>query len=121
MRTHPNAIVSLGLLCVCGSLLAETNSVHGTVIGTDGKPLAGAVVRAERLDAKAAPVLTSTDAKGQYVLKGLPAGAYSVIAIVKNVPKSRAAVRTRSDGWARVDFDLRKGANVSNSSNSADA
>src|SRR5436309_15214920 len=110
MRTLPDVVVSLGVLCLCGSLLAESKSFQGTVIGTDGKPLAGAVVRAERLDAKTAPVLTSTDAKGQYVFKGLPAGAYSVIAIVKNVPKSRAAVRTQSNGWARVDFDLRKGA-----------
>ena len=89
------------------STSADSKSIQGTVIGGDGKPLAGADVRAERLDAKAEPALTKTDVRGQYQFKGLPVGAYAITAIVKSVPKSRASVRTRSDGWAKVDFDLR--------------
>ena len=44
----------------------------------------------------------------------LPVGAYSVIAYVKSVPKMRAMVKTRSDGWAKVNFDLRMKANDPN-------
>jgi hypothetical protein len=62
----------------------------------------------ERLDAKASVALTRTDAKGRYSFDHLAAGAYGLTASVQGVPKSRANVRTRSDGWARVDFDLRK-------------
>jgi hypothetical protein len=114
MRILPNILVVFALLLTCGSAWADNKSIQGTVTGSDGNPLGGAEVRAERLDAKAAPALTKTDAKGQYVFKGLPAGAYAVTAIVKTVPKSRASVRTRSDGWAKVDFDLRTPANGKN-------
>jgi hypothetical protein len=100
-------MILLALLFAAGSAWADSKSIQGTVIGGDGKPFAGAEVRAERLDAKATPALTKTDAKGQYIFKGLPVGAYAITAIVKSVPKSRASVRTRSDGWAKVDFDLR--------------
>ena len=53
------------------------------------------------------PAMTKTDSKGQYQFKGLAVGAYAITTIVKEVPKSRASVRTRADGWAKVDFDLR--------------
>ena len=48
-----------------------------------------------------------TDAKGRYVFRALPAGAYAITAYVESIPKSRASVKTRNDGWAKVDFDLR--------------
>src|ERR1700731_151926 len=114
MRTLPNIVVSVALLFLCSSAAADNKSIQGTVTGIDGKPLADAEVRAERLDAKAAPALTKTDAKGQYTFKRLPAGAYAITAIVKSVPKSRASVTTRNDGWVRVDFDLRTPANGKN-------
>ena len=104
--------VSLVTLC-CGAVgvLADSRSIQGTLLGLDGKPFAGADIKAERLDAKEAPALTKTDAQGHYLFKTLPAGAYAITAFVKNVPKSRAMVRTRGDGWAKVDFDLRTPAN----------
>jgi len=101
------ALSAVALILGTDSTWADSKSIQGTVIGLDGKPLAGADVRAERLDAKAQPALTKTDSKGQYQFKGLPVGAYAVTTIVKEVPKSRASVRTRADGWAKVDFDLR--------------
>jgi carboxypeptidase family protein len=100
-----------GLIFATTSAWAETKSIQGTVTGADGKPLAEATVRANRLDAKAEPALAKTDAHGNYTFKNLPAGAYALTAIVKNVPKSHASVKTRSDGWAKVDFDLRVRAN----------
>jgi Carboxypeptidase regulatory-like domain len=107
MRASQSIIVLFAVLFAAGSAWADNKSIQGTVTGADGKPLVGADVRAERLDAKAPPTLTKTDAKGQYIFKALPVGAYAITAIVKSVPRMRASVRTRSDGWAKVDFDLR--------------
>jgi hypothetical protein len=93
------------------STWADNKSIQGTLLGLDGKPLAGAEIKAERLDAKATPTITKTDGQGRYLFRGLPVGAYALTAYVKSVPKSRGMVRTRSDGWAKVDFDLRTPAN----------
>ena len=64
-------------------------------------------IRAERLDAKAKPVITKTDDHGQYLFRGLPAGTYSLTAYVDDIPRARAKVRISNKGWAKVDFDLR--------------
>lgn len=102
------AAVLFALILAWDSAWADTKSIQGTVIGTDGKPLADAVIRADRLDAKSKPATTKTDAQGHYVFKALPAGAYRLIASVKSVAKMHAMVKTSSDGWAKVEFDLRK-------------
>jgi hypothetical protein len=102
------AAVLAAFVVACSSVRADTKAIQGTVIGTDGKPLAGANVRADRLDQKGQPpAVTKTDTQGHYVFKALPVGAYAIIAAIKGVPKSRAMVKTRADGWAKVDFDLR--------------
>jgi hypothetical protein len=93
------------------SAIADTKVIQGTLVGKDGKPVAGADIRADRLDAKTPPATTKTDAQGRYVFKVLPVGAYKITVIVKEVPKMHAEVKTRSDGWAKVDFDLRTPAN----------
>ena len=105
------AAVVLGFVLEAASTWADSKSIQGTVTGTDGKPLPGAQIRADRVDAKAKPEITKTDAQGHYTFKSLPAGAYRVIAMVNEVPKMHATVRTRADGWAKVDFDLRLKAN----------
>jgi hypothetical protein len=92
---------------VLGNVSADNKSIEGTVTASDGKPFANGEIRAQRLDAKAEPATTKTDAHGHYAFRGLPAGAYAITAYVQAVPKSRANVKTRSDGWAKVDFDLR--------------
>jgi hypothetical protein len=108
IRSGIIAAILPAVILATGSALADTKSIQGTVTGQDGKPLAGTEVRADRLDAKeATPAIAKTDAQGHYTFKALPVGAYAVTAYVKSVPKSRASVRTRSDGWAKVDFDLR--------------
>jgi carboxypeptidase family protein len=101
------AAISAAFILTCNSLSADTKAIQGTVIGLDGKPMAGADIRADRLDSKAQPAVTKTDAQGHYVFRSLPVGAYAVTAFVKSVPKSRGMVKTRADGWAKVDFDLR--------------
>ena len=101
------AAVSVAFVLGASSAWADSKSIQGTVTGTDGKPFAGAEIRADRLDSKATPAKTKSDAQGHYTFKALPAGAYTITAFVKTVPKMHATIRTRADGWAKVDFDLR--------------
>jgi Carboxypeptidase regulatory-like domain len=121
MRTLPNLVVSLALLLLCNSVSADTKSIQGTVIGSDGKPVANAEVSAQRLDAKAVLARTTTNALGLYVFAHLPTGAYSVTALLKGVPKSRAEVKTQARGWVKVDFDLRQNAGGKNNAAKASA
>ena len=107
MRTLPNIVVSCTLFFLCNLANADTKSIQGTVIGTDGKPLSSEGVRAERLDAKANPTVTKTDGKGRYVFSNLSAGVYQVLATVKGVAKSRAKVSTQTGRVVIVNFDLR--------------
>jgi hypothetical protein len=106
IRSTIIALLLLGLGSIA-SAHAEGLAIRGTVKGTDGKLLGGAQVRAERLDHKGKAVDTTTDSKGEYNLKGLEVGAYSVTAIINKVPKSVASVKTRATGPVRVDFDLK--------------
>jgi Carboxypeptidase regulatory-like domain len=101
------AVFAIMLLAFSLSARAEGFGLRGAVKGTDGKALAGAEVRAQRLDGKGPVVVGKTDAKGEYSFKGLNDAAYKVTAVVNKVPKSVASVRTRATGWVRVDFDLR--------------
>ena len=100
------ALISLGLGSIA-SAHAEGLAIRGTVKGTDGKLVQGAEVRAERLDHKGSAMVTKTDGKGEYYFKGLEAAAYKVTTIINKTPKSTANVRTRANGWVRVDFDLK--------------
>ena len=100
------ALVSLGLAAFGQSVHAEGNAIKGFVKGPDGKVLAGAEVRAERIDAKGPAVVTTTNNKGEYNFKGLNPGAYKVVAVINKVPKSQTSIRTRTTESVRVDFDL---------------
>ena len=113
MKTLPTIVVGCALLFLSNAALADTSSIQGTVTGTDGKRLANAEVRADRLDTKAPAVLMKTDAKGQYAFHAIPVGAYAITASGKGI-KSRANVKTHSRGLTTVDFDFRTSANNTN-------
>ena len=107
------AAFSVVLTVVTGSTLADDKkpakpktSIGGKVIGENGKPQAGAEIRALRVDAKAPVVTAWTDSSGRYAFANLPVGVYSVTAVVDTLPLSRAKVQTRKDGWIKLDFDL---------------
>ena len=105
------AVALFAFTLAVSSTFADTKAIEGTLLGKDGKPVAGADIRADRLDTKTPPAMTKTDAQGRYVFKVLPVGAYKITAFIKEVPKMHAEVKTRADGWAKVDFDLRTPAN----------
>jgi carboxypeptidase family protein len=106
MRLAVTALVLVGLNIAAGNVRAAGPGIKGMVVGTDGKPLAGAEVRAQRIDGKSSVIVATTDAKGQYSLTGLDLAAYRVTTVVNKVPKSVASVRTRNSAWVRVDFSL---------------
>ena len=83
-------------------------SIGGKVIGENGKPQAGAEIRATRVDAKGSAVTAWTDSSGRYAFANLPAGTYSVTAFVDTLALSRAQIQTRTDGWVKLDFDLQQ-------------
>ena len=100
------------LLGVTSLAQADSKSIQGIVLGANGKPLAGAEVRANRLNesGKAFPGKPEkTSPNGQYVFSNLPVGVYQVLVTINGVPKSQAKIKTRIDGYVRVDFDLRPG------------
>jgi len=99
------AAMLLGLAAVSNAR-AEGPAIRGTVKGKDGKPLAGAEIRAQRVDQKGPVLSTTTDSKGEYSLRNLDASAYAVTSVINKKPQQVASIRTRSAGWVRVDFDL---------------
>jgi hypothetical protein len=85
---------------------ADDKSIQGTLRDTDGVLLVAGEIRAERLDAKAKPVVTKTDDRGHYVLRALPVGLYRVTAYVDGSPRIQAKVKTTPKGWTKLDFNL---------------
>ena len=101
--------VAVVVLFTSGSVLAgDTKSIEGKLRDTDGVLLVAGKITAERIDAKAKPVITKTDDHGQYVFRGLPVGTYSVTAYVDDIPRARAKVQTSGKGWSKLDFNLRE-------------
>jgi hypothetical protein len=103
-RFVSTTVLLFGLACFAR---ADGLAIKGFVKGTDGKPLAGAEVRAERLDHKKDHTASAiTNGKGEYEIRGLALAPYKVTAIVNKVPKSVASIRTRENAWVRADFDM---------------
>jgi hypothetical protein len=105
-------------LAAAGSALAGENKSHGgwvkgTLIGEDGKPFKGAIIRAEpqgKSGMKGKAFVTATDSRGEYLFTTMPVGEYSLTAYVDGVALSRTGIRTSDRGWSQVNFDLRQNA-----------
>jgi len=68
-------------------LCAQSNSFGGLVIGLDGAPLAGVVVRAKPEGANAAglpTIVTQADASGEYRFEAIPSGNYLLSAGIED-------------------------------------
>jgi carboxypeptidase family protein len=110
IRSFNIALVLFALFIMAGSAWAAGGEIRGTVKDAGGKIVTQAQIKIERVDAKGQPMVTKTDAKGQYGFRGLGVGTYKLTALVNNVPKSAASIKTRDDGWVKVDFDLKDSA-----------
>jgi len=112
IRSLGFALILLALGFITQAAFAEAPGIRGTVKGTDGKPLAGAEVRAQRVDQKGPVLSTTTNAEGEYCLRNLDAAAYAVTSVINKKPQKVASIKTRTTGWVRVDFDLKTTAGV---------
>jgi carboxypeptidase family protein len=73
-----------GALLPLSPLLADTPSIQGLVLNTEGKPVPGAEVRADRADVSAKRVTVRTNSDGRYVFNSLPAGRYSITVVAES-------------------------------------
>ena len=112
------AVLVFALVAAGSALAGEPKPnigwVKGTLIGEDGKPFKGAIIRAEpkgKTELKGKAFVTATDSRGQYLFTTMPIGIYSLTAFVDGVAMSRASIRTSNQGWSNVNFDLRLNAN----------
>ena len=97
-------LLAFGLMAA--SAPAQDSSIQGAVKGMDGKPLAGAQVKVERTDAKARAVNINSDAKGNYIVNGLPVGTFRVSAYSKTNGKEIGGITTKSGTPVTVDLNL---------------
>jgi hypothetical protein len=90
---------------------AQAATIQGIVKGMDGKPVAGAEVRAEVSKTKQVIGTAKTDKTGRYLIKGLTEGtAYKVTAWVNKVSTAMDNVKTREEAPVRVDLDVKAAA-----------
>jgi tetratricopeptide (TPR) repeat protein len=94
------------LFLFTGLAVAQTTSLEGKVIGEDGKPLEGALVKIERKDIKA-NYKVKTKKKGEWFHAGLPLGTYRVILEVNGKDVDAVDnVQTHLGDTSPVNFDL---------------
>ena len=91
---------------MAASAPAQNCSIRGSVKNMDGKSLVGAQVKIERTDAKAKAININSDAKGNYVANGLPAGTFKVTAYSKTNAKEIGGITTKSGSAVTVDINL---------------
>src|SRR5437763_12949691 len=77
------AVLCLGLGAIA-SARAEGLAMKGQVKGTDGRPLDGAEVRAQRVDTKGSVLVTKTDGKGEYSFRKLDLAQYALPSVINN-------------------------------------
>lgn len=101
----------LALVLGCGALFAalswaQTGAIEGDVIGEDGQPLQGALIRIERVDIKG-NYRVKTNKKGHYFHAGLPLGTYNVhVEIDGQIRDAVKGVRVGLGDPVAVNFNL---------------
>src|SRR5271169_4949898 len=87
-----------GLVIFAASSLAQITTLEGNVIGTDGKPVVGAIVKIHRTDVKWDASL-KTDKHGHYIHTGVPLGTFEISVTIdgKEVDKLNGVRSTLGD------------------------
>jgi hypothetical protein len=96
------AVLFCGAAWTIGSAGAADTSIQGLVTNNEGKPIAGAEVRADRLDISARRIVTMTDAGGRYAFNNLPAGPYTITVVGINGAKSNPRTAYSADSGQPV-------------------
>jgi tetratricopeptide (TPR) repeat protein len=106
-RLVRNYAVAVGcaLLLATGAW-AQVGSIDGNVVGEDGKPFEGALIRIERVDL-VGNYSVKTDRRGHYFHAGIPRGTYNVFIEVDGEVKDRMDnIQVSSATTSTVNFDL---------------
>jgi hypothetical protein len=109
MAWRRSVIASLlvGFLAFSATLSAQTSSIEGNVVGTDGRPLKTAEIRFEQKGG-ASPVMSHTDVNGHYTAT-LSKGVYKMSLAERGSVKASITVKATGAN-SRIDFDLRPSA-----------
>jgi hypothetical protein len=101
-------LVLAGSFVFSATILAQTSSIEGNVIGTDGRLLKDAEIRFEHKGGQISPVIRHTDINGHYTA-ALPRGIYKMSLRERGTVK--AAITVQATGAnSRIEFDLRPSA-----------
>jgi len=106
-RLRLNGLLIAGLIFASCAAWAQTGAISGKVLGEDGAPLKGAVVKFQRIGIKG-NYSVKTDKKGGYIYVGLPLGKYRISVEVDG--KERDFVDNASNHCGsdpvEINFDL---------------
>jgi tetratricopeptide (TPR) repeat protein len=101
-------LLSASALLFAGLSFGQTSSIAGKVIGEDGQPLRGALIKIERQDIKG-NYKVKTNKKGEYFHAGLPLGTYNVSVEVDGQNRDAMNnVRTHLGEPTEVNFNLQE-------------
>lgn len=108
MKLRSLAMTVAGLVIFAASSLAQITTLEGNVIGTDGKPVVGAIIKIHRTDVKW-DATTKSDKRGHYIHTGVPLGTFELTCVIdgKDADKINNVKSTMGD-HPPTDFDLRK-------------
>jgi len=120
MNLRNAAFAAMGLVCLAIVSYAQVATLEGDVKGTDGKPVAGAVIYFHRTDIKW-DSKTKTDKKGHYIHAGVPLGMYDISCEVDGkIVDKVSGVKTTLGEHPPVDFDMRKSSDAAASARNAE-
>jgi len=97
-----------GTFAFAATLSAQTSSIEGNVVSTDGRPLKDAEIRFDQKGKQIPAIATHTDVNGHYTA-ALPTGFYKMSVIERGAVKSALIVKATGAN-SRIDFDLRPSA-----------
>jgi hypothetical protein len=97
-----------GSFAFSATLSAQTSSIEGNVVGTDGRPLKDAEIRFEQKPPQTSPIVSRTDGNGRYTAI-LAKGVYKMSVTVRGTVRASITVKATGKN-SRIDFDLRPSA-----------
>jgi tetratricopeptide (TPR) repeat protein len=108
MNLRNAAFAAVGVVFMALVSYAQITTVEGDVIGVDGKPVVGAVIKIHRTDIKW-DSQTKTNKKGHYIHAGVPLGTYEISCEIDGKLMDKVNnVKTTMGDHPPLDFDLRK-------------
>jgi hypothetical protein len=110
MTSHFRLIaLVLSSLFLVSTGFGQSVKIEGEVKGVNSKPAKDAVLRVDRVDKKAAPVMAKTDAKGHFAATVLAVGTYKLTATLPGGIQSAKVIKADAKKQVFVTFDMKPG------------